>query len=151
MRWIKIAGFAIVAALIIIQFIQPASNLGRQALPTDLTKTIQVPKNVETILKRACYDCHSNNTTYLWYDNIQPARWLVEYHIRHGKAALNFSEFGTYSARKQMNKLKAISNSMKEESMPIPSYTKIHATARLTKEEREQIILWADNACHKSE
>lgn len=68
--------------------------------------------------------------------------WIMAYHIKNGKGNLNFSEFGTYSKRKQANKLRAITTSIKEGSMPISSYTLMHADAKLSKENKELIIDW---------
>jgi hypothetical protein len=98
---------------------------------------------VLTIFKTACYDCHSNNTRYPWYSNVQPGGWLLASHIKNGRSALNFSEFGSYSQRKQTSKLKAIVNSLNDGTMPLKSYTLIHADARLSKDEKTLIINWA--------
>ncbi len=143
MHWVKITAIVVIGGLCTIQLIQPARNKSGQASTNDLTSVVQVPVNIQALLVRSCYDCHSSNTNYLWYDYIQPGRWLVEYHIRHGKASLNFSEFSHYSARKRMNKFHAIATSMKEETMPIPSYIALHVAARLTPSERKEILNWA--------
>src|SRR5215210_3387305 len=105
MKWGKkiLLGFLIV--LVLIQFIQPARNRSNEILSTDLVKTIKIPENVQSVLKAACYDCHSNNTNYPWYSRIQPFGWLLARHIRNGKAELNFSEFGSYPLRRQISKL----------------------------------------------
>jgi len=132
--------FGILIVLIAIQFIQPARNKNGQVLPT----AISVPGNVQPILKTACYDCHSNNTQYPWYANIQPVRSFLDWHIKEGKEELNFSEFGSYSHRRQINKLKAIRNSINDGSMPLSSYTLIHKNARLSAAEKALIINWAE-------
>jgi hypothetical protein len=129
--------------VVIIQFIQPARNKNGQVFPTDISKIVSMPENVQTVLKTACYDCHSNNTQYPWYINIQPVGWMLARHIKEGKEELNFSEFGSYSTRRRVSKLKSIENSIKDGTMPIPSYTIIHKNAMLTKEEKERIIDWA--------
>lgn len=134
-------GFVIV--VIAIQFIQPARNKNGQVMPTDISKTVSVPENVLVVFKTACYDCHSNNTRYPWYVNIQPVGWVLAHHVKEGKEELNFSEFGTYSARRQISKLKSIENSVSDGSMPLGSYTIIHRNAQLTKKERSLIINWA--------
>ncbi len=74
--------------------------------------------------------------------NVQPMGWMMAYHIENGKGNLNFSEFGSYSKRKQANKLRAI-KSIEESSMPISSYTLMHADAKLNKENKDMIINWA--------
>ena len=133
-------------ALIVIQFIQPVRNKSRELLSTDITKTINGPNNVQRILKTACYDCHSNNTSYPWYSRIQPFAWLLAKHIRNGKAELNFDDFGSYSQRRQISKLNGIANSIKDGTMPLTSYTMIHKNARLSKEDKTLLIDWATRA-----
>ena len=145
MSWIKKILLALLILIIAIQFIQPARNKSGQVLPTDISTVDNLPRPVEAILKNACYDCHSNNTNYPWYANIQPAGWILARHIKNGKAELNFSEFGSYSIRKQKNKLNSIANSLKDGTMPLTSYTLIHKNARLTKDENALIINWANN------
>ena len=76
------------------------------------------------------------------YVNIQPLGWLMANHVKNGKENLNFSEFGTYSKRKQFNKLRAIATSIKDGSMPLESYMMMHNDARLSKENKEIIINW---------
>ncbi len=127
---------------IVIQFIQPARNNNGQVLPSDITKMYSLPKNVQSVFKTACYDCHSNNTNYPLYVHIQPMGWLMAWHIKNGKENLNFSEFGGYSKRKQFNKLRAIETSIKEGSMPISSYTFMHSNAKLGREDKKLITDW---------
>ncbi|MBN8717959.1 MAG: heme-binding domain-containing protein [Sediminibacterium magnilacihabitans] len=133
---------AILIVLIVIQFIQPARNTSGQVLQTDIVKVSNVPQSVQTVLKTACYDCHSNNTRYPWYANVQPMGWLLARHVKEGKAELNFSEFGSYSPRRQANKLRAIENSIKDGTMPLSSYLLLHKDARLTETDKTEIIDW---------
>jgi hypothetical protein len=134
----------ILIAFIVIQFIQPVRNKSGQVLPTDIAKVYNIPDQVQTVLKNACYDCHSNNTNYPWYSNIQPVGWILARHIKNGKSELNFNEFGSYSIRKQKNKFNSVANSLKDGMMPLSSYTLIHKNARLTKDENALIINWAN-------
>lgn len=131
---------------IAIQFIQPAHNISGQVLPTDIPKTVNVPDKVLAIFKNSCYDCHSNNTRYPWYVYIQPMGWMMARHIKNGKDNLDFSDFGSYSQRKQANKLRAIETSIKEGSMPLSSYNIMHTDARLSAEDKKLITDWASNA-----
>lgn len=135
----------ILLLFIAIQFIQPAHNKSGQAQPADFAKVYTVPDNVQTILKNACYDCHSNNTHYPWYSNIQPVAWAMANHIKKGKQYLNFSEFGTLTNRRQVSKLKEIVNQIKDNEMPIASYKLMHKNAKLSKEEKSLIIKWMNN------
>lgn len=134
---------AILAVLIAIQLIRPARNESSQALPTDIAKIYVVPDSVQTVLQQACYDCHSNNTRYPWYTNVQPFGWFMARHVRNGKAQLNFSDFGSYSLRKQRNKLRGIANSIKDDAMPLSSYTLMHPDARLSSTQKALLMDWA--------
>ena len=133
---------AILVVFVIIQFVQPQHNKSDKVLPTDITNTINVPDKVLDVFKNSCYDCHSNNTRYPWYVYVQPMGWILANHIKDGKANLNFSEFGSYSKRKQANKLKSIAESIKDGSMPISSYTIMHTDAKLSEENKKLITDW---------
>ena len=128
---------------LLMQLYQPARNESyEQELTANFTKMYDVPKNVETILRTSCYDCHSNNTNYPLYSYIQPARFFMEEHIKDGKKDLNFNEFGKYSKRKQENKLEAIIKQIKSDEMPLASYTLLHKNAIVTPAQKEEVINW---------
>ena len=142
MRTFKKILFSHLIALIVIQFIQPARNINGPASSTDLLNTFMVPEELQKILTTSCYDCHSNNTNYPWYSRIQPFSWLLADHIRKGKSDLNLSEFGLYSSRRKITKLKGIENSIKNGTMPLSSYTLMHKNAKLSKNEKALILDW---------
>ncbi len=143
MQVIKKIAWALLILFIGIQFIRSAKNKSMVKANEDINSIIYVPDEVKRIIQRSCYDCHSNNTNYPWYSNIQPAGWFLARHIKNGKADLNFNEFATYSGRRQISKLKSIENSIKDNSMPLSSYLWLHKDARLLKEEKKLIMEWA--------
>ena len=142
MSWLKKILIIILVVFVTIQFIQPKHNKSDKVLPTDITKAISVPDKVLDVLKNSCYDCHSSNTRYPWYINIQPMGWVMANHIKNGKENLNFSEFGAYSKRRQANKLRAIGTSINDGSMPISSYTIMHTDAKLSEVNKKLITDW---------
>lgn len=128
---------------LLMQLYQPARNESfEQDITANFTKVYNVPKNVEAIVRTSCYDCHSNNTNYPWYSNVQPVGFFMEHHIKEAKEDLNFSEWGNYSKRKQENKLDRIVKQIKSDEMPLASYTLIHKNARLTTVQKEEIMDW---------
>lgn len=139
-------GLALLIVFVAIQFIQPARNKSGQVLPSDISKIISVPLPVVSLLTKACYDCHSNHTSYPWYTYVQPVGWLLNNHIQNGKAGLNFSEFGSYSIRRQQSKLKSIASQVNDDAMPLSSYTWVHKNAKLSKKDKNLIIDWATKA-----
>ena len=134
---------ALLVILIVIQFIRPAKNQSVAAAPDDIFAIHPAANDVEQLVKTACYDCHSNNTVYPWYSNIQPVAWWLDNHIKEGKKELNFSEFGAYAPKKADHKLEEVVEHVEEKKMPLKSYTLIHSDSRLTDLQRELIISWA--------
>ena len=96
----------LVVVLIVIQFFRPEKNIHPQPQPANIASVYPVPANVDSILMKACNDCHSNNTHYPWYNNIQPVAWWLNHHVDEGKEELNFDEFATYAAARKYDKIK---------------------------------------------
>ncbi len=130
---------------IAIQFFRPAKNRSEGIGPNDITTKYPVPDSVQQILKVACYDCHSNNTRYPWYAEIQPVAWWLANHIKDGKRGLNFSEYASYPIRKQYNRLDDISKLVKNGQMPLSSYTFIHKDAVLNEDQKALIDRWTSD------
>ena len=131
--------------LIIIQFIHPARNVSKSEQPSNIASTYDITDSVKTILDKACLDCHSNNTRYLWYFKIQPVDWWLTHHINEGKGELNFDEFVNKPIRYQYNKLEEAEKQVKEGEMPLNSYTWIHKDALLSDQEKSTFINWAES------
>ena len=83
----------LLVVFIAMQFFRPAINTNTKELQNDFEKRMNVPTDVAALLKTACYDCHSNNTRYPWYNNIQPVAWWLNDHVIDGKKELNFDEY----------------------------------------------------------
>ncbi|GEP97718.1 heme-binding domain-containing protein [Chitinophaga cymbidii] len=151
MRKFKVVLIALII-FIGIQFFRPERNQSSTGhFPEDIATVYTVPPNVKSILKITCYDCHSNNTSYPWYMNIQPVGWFMARHIRDGKEELNFNEYATYSEKRRRNKLKRMKEQVISGKMPLPSYTMLHADARLTANQRELVLKWIDGTLIKME
>ena len=125
-----------------IQFIPTTRNESNVVLTTDFIQTFNPSVNIENILRTSCYDCHSNNTNYPWYNKIQPISRFLDGHIKEAKEELNFSEFDTFSNRKKKSKLKSIINQIKDDKMPLSSYTLIHRDAKLSEKDKLELEKW---------
>lgn len=135
--------FFVLIPFLLIQLYQPARNSDNgQVLPIHITKVYNIPIKVQQVLQQSCYDCHSNNTYYPWYSYLQPARFLMEYHIKVGKENLNFSEWGNYSRRRQETKLDRIAKQIESNEMPLASYTMIHRNTKLSEQQKQEVIAW---------
>lgn len=133
----------VVVILVIIQFIRPERNIHPGAQAAALSLHYPVPANVQGILAKACNDCHSNNTRYPWYSNVQPVGWWLQHHVNEGKHGLNFDEFSSYTRRKQSRKMEEAAELVEKGEMPLASYTWVHTDAKLNESERAALIAWA--------
>ncbi len=113
--------------------------------PDDLLKTAKVPTEVAALLKKSCYDCHSNETVYPWYAHIVPVSFLVKRDIEEGKKELNFSLWGQLKKSKKAKMLDEISEEISEGDMPMKIYTLIHRDAVLSEKDKELLINWTES------
>lgn len=132
----------LLAAFVILQFFQIDKENPTADPSLDFMEMYPPSEEVATILKTACYDCHSNQTEYPWYSYTQPLGWWIADHIDHGRDELNFSEFGNYNPRRADHKLEEGIEYVEEKEMPLPSYTYAHWDADLTDSERKVLIEW---------
>ncbi len=126
----------------IMQLLQPTKNVSEGVSENDISKAYAMPVNVQDVLTKKCYDCHSNNTHYPWYIHIQPIGWWMASHIKDAKDELNFSEFKTYDEKRASRKLLELAEEVTEGSMPLKSYVWLHADAKLADEEKRVITEW---------
>ncbi|WDF47780.1 heme-binding domain-containing protein [Chryseobacterium sp. KACC 21268] len=124
--------------------------LGIQLIPVDrVNKAVnkkdnfvdinETPENIKTILKNACYDCHSNETTYPNYAYVAPISWTIKDHINDGRKHLNFSEWGSYNKDIKQNAIEKTIATVRDLQMPLPSYISYHPEANLTTNQRKAL------------
>lgn len=140
----KKAFWILLAVFIAIQFFRPTKNTATALSTNDITTKYKVPNEVKNILQTSCNDCHTNNTVYPWYTNIQPVAWYLNNHVQDGKRHLDFSEFATYKIGKQYRKLEEISHEIEDGEMPMTSYTLIHGNATLNDNQKIVIYKWVN-------
>lgn len=141
---IKIVLIILVIGLVAIQFFRPERNSSEIYEENHVTKRLNVPDNVHQILKRSCFDCHSNHTTWPWYSNVAPVSWLVAKDVRNGRAKMNFSEWGKIPVSKQEARLEAICEEIKEGEMPLKEYLYLHPGAKLSPQDKDVLCGWVE-------
>jgi hypothetical protein len=139
MKTLKILLGWLVGTLLLLQLIRIDVPPPPKATEAD---EVKAPKEVMALLKKSCYDCHSNNTEWPWYSKIAPISWEVNSHVKNGRAWLNFSIWNRYSKEKKEKLLKGIDKSVRWQ-MPPANYLWVHKEARINKKERELIQKWA--------
>jgi cytochrome c551/c552 len=118
-----------------------------QAIRVDRTnppveRDLGAPPEVQAVLRRACYDCHSNETVWPWYSGVAPISWLIGRDVHEGRAELNFSTWDAYAAKPRRTKLRETAEEVAEGEMPPWYYVLMHPEARLDGEARERIRAW---------
>ena len=121
---------------------------GLQLVPASRTNPPEreapvAPADVQAILQRACYDCHSNETRWPWYSRIAPASFLISHDVSDGRRELNLSTWSQYDARRKARKLREIAEQVEKGKMPQWYYVLLHPQARLSAADRQLLIDWS--------
>ena len=124
------------------QFVRPAKTNPPSEPQQHAFALLETPPAVAATIKRACNDCHSNDTRWPWYTNVAPVSWWTIDHVNHGRSHLNFSLWGTLPPQDAAKMLGEICEEIESGAMPLPSYLRMHADARLSPDDRKNICLW---------
>tara|TARA_B100000497_G_scaffold118054_1_gene143944 strand:- start:417 stop:890 length:474 start_codon:yes stop_codon:yes gene_type:complete len=141
MKYLKYFLIALLGVLVVIQFIKPEKNTDGYQSVALFEQEIVPTKEIASIFKNNCYDCHSDQTNYPWYNNIAPINFWLEEHIADGKRHFNVSTWDTYSARKKDHKLEELIEYVEQGEMPLDSYTWLHGN--LSEKDTEILLQWA--------
>ncbi len=136
-KWFKRIGWAILVVLAALQLV-PVD----QTNPPEKGRAM-APPEVEGILRRACYDCHSNETHWPWYSKVAPASLLIASDVKEGRREVNFSTWEKYDERRKKRKLVEIAKEVETGAMPPWYYAPLHPEAALSEQDRQIIIQWA--------
>ena len=132
-RWFAVGAIVILVAL---QF----KTVDRSNPPVQ--SDIGTSAEIKEILRRACYDCHSNETEWPWYSYVAPMSWFVAGHVDDARGHLNYSEWPAFDLEEQEHLFEEMWEMLSEGEMPLKSYTLIHRDARLTDGERDVLLEW---------
>lgn len=125
--------FGMLGIIVVIQFIRP--NFTNPKVDEQIA--LKADEQVMNVLKKACYDCHSDETRYPLYSTISPISWLIVGHVSEGREALNFSQWSNIDATTRITRIERAKQLVHNGMMPIASYTLIHKKAKLEQEEKE--------------
>ncbi|MHC4450834.1 MAG: heme-binding domain-containing protein [Planctomycetota bacterium] len=131
-HWGRRIGILILVALVAIQFIP----VGKGITNPDITKQVKWDSpRTEELARRACYDCHSNETKWPWYAHIAPVSWLITHDVHEAREHLNFSEWD-----REQDDADEAAHEVEEGEMPLQIYTLLHPDARLGEAAKAQLI-----------
>lgn len=132
----KILRFAILAIVVLLVLIQLVPYGRAHTNPPVVQEPAWDSPATRALAKRACFDCHSNETAWPWYTNVAPVSWMIQRHVDEGRQKLNFSDWGNSRERE----LDEIAEVILEGEMPLPNYLPMHPEARLTPAEKQALI-----------
>jgi len=132
----------LILVFVVIQFIPmnvPAD------LPVKEGDALEAPENVQAILERSCFDCHSSHTVFPWYSSIAPVSWFTKYHVKEAREHMNFSTWNSYKDEKKLKYLEKIPKAIKSK-MPMESYLIMHEDAKLSDADKKVLTEWTTEA-----
>ncbi|MFO0728025.1 MAG: heme-binding domain-containing protein [Myxococcota bacterium] len=133
-------GLAVPALLLLAQLIRP------ERTNPPVTADIGAPQEIAALLRRACYDCHSNETVWPWYAQVAPVSWLLARDVNEGRRELNFSSWDLVKPGSRGKKLKRAAKEARGRDMPPWFYLPMHPEARLSDAELATLTGWLDAA-----
>jgi len=124
-----------------------AAGVGIQFVPVErdnppVKADLNASPEVTRILRRSCYDCHSNETEWPWYGYIAPVSWQLAQHVHQGRRYLNFSSWGTYAPDSRQALKAAVLMTVQQGRMPLKPYLLMHPDAELSREEIARLQEW---------
>ena len=138
MKKAKLLAGVIALIVVLIQFIP----VNRSNPP--VTQELQADAEIMQLLKRSCYDCHSNQTDWPWYSYVAPVSWLITRDVKEAREDLNFTEWDQYKEKEKRKLLQEIVEEVEEEEMPLKEYIWLHPEAGLSVTEVARIRRWVE-------
>jgi hypothetical protein len=133
--------FYLVPALVLLLLVIQLIPVARTNPP--VTADIPTSPEVKAVLKRACYNCHSNETVYPWYSHLAPVSWLIARDVAEGRKKLDFSNWDRYNSKDQNKHIHEIWENVSEGEMPPWYYRLVHREARLSSADQQVLRSWA--------
>ncbi|HEX3718056.1 MAG TPA: heme-binding domain-containing protein [Verrucomicrobiae bacterium] len=149
--WLKWIGAVALLGFAALQFTTPP-HINPSVLPGhDALASNAPPPAITALLKNACYDCHSYETTWPWYSYIAPISWTVVQDVNDARDSMNFSEWPHDDPHRARKRWRRIAEAVDANEMPISKYMMIHRKSRLTAAQRKQLVAWAQQEAEKTE
>lgn len=137
----KIVLYFVICVAIAIQFIRPDFKNP----PVDESVALNSDPHVMNVLQTSCYDCHSNETKYPWYQNVAPVSWIMSDHIERGRKALDFSNWANIDPKVKLLRLERAKQVVNNDMMPKHDYLLMHKNAVLNAKEKEILEQFFDS------
>ena len=132
MQLLKRILLALAAVVVGIQFVPPDRTNPPSDPAGSFEAVVRPSPQGAGIIRRACQDCHSNQTVWPWYSRVAPMSWLVAEDVKEGRAKLNFSEWNRLSLEMSQRRMGDMCKEVREGEMPLWQYRALHSESKLT-------------------
>jgi hypothetical protein len=140
-KWI-VAG--VIAVFLLMQLIRPSRTNPPVVASRALESHVDVPPEVQTVLKRSCYDCHSNATVWPWYSGVAPVSWYVANDVNVGRGHVNFQNWeAQINEQEGKEHLGLVCKLIREGKMPPAEYRVMHKGTDVSAEETAAVCAWS--------
>jgi hypothetical protein len=140
-KWLAVG---VVAVLILIQIIQPSRTNPTVVPSRTLEAHVPVPPDVLAVMKRSCYDCHSNSTVWPWYSHVAPVSWYVVRDVNVARSHINLQNWeAQINEQEAKEHLGLVCKQVREGKMPPADYRFMHKGTDVSPEETKSICAWS--------
>jgi hypothetical protein len=144
MKAAKVFILVLIVGLIVIQFVPSGIPGNKPEDDKNIINSDLLSDPVTELIRKSCFDCHSDQTELPWYSRLAPVSWVLANHIKEGRSHLNFSEWEGYSEREKISKLAEIKDEAESGGMPLKSYLLMHPEAKMNPEEVLLLVAWTE-------
>ena len=149
MKTIIKVGLWTLVGLVAIQFV-PIDKTNKPVKKSEnFVDLFNTPKSIKNTLKKACYDCHSNETIYPEYAMFAPVSWAIVGNVNKGRKHLNFSEWATFNKDIKMGMIQNLIADIEQNRMPKQGYIAQHPEAKLSEKEKLELIQYFNDILEK--
>lgn len=142
-KFLKLSALVVASLFVALQFVRSNKANPPVVQAQTIEAHVRVSQEVAGIFERACKDCHSDQTEWPWYARVAPVSWFVADHVNDGRRHLNFSRWSAYDREQADWLLGAMCMTAKRGLMPLPSYTQLHRSAKLSALDVQTLCAWS--------
>jgi len=133
-----------IAFFILIQIIQPNRTNPPVVPSRSLEAHVGVPPEVQAVLKRSCYDCHSSATVWPWYSYVAPVSWYIVHDVSTGRSHVNFQNWeAQINEQEGKEHLGLVCKLIRNGTMPPADYRVMHKGTDVSPAETATVCAWS--------
>ncbi len=140
-----LAGIVAVVVLLALQVRRPNYDLAATSPELTIKAQLHPSPQIQHMLQRSCYSCHSAQAEIPWYGHVWPTSELLQNDIRRGRARLDFSNWTNLSPEMSRIRLLDACSMMREAKMPVWYYRPIHPGSSPKLAEVDAFCSWAQS------